>query len=90
MFKVTIRTPERSHWHWFGVFIVNFGHISHVFPMFLLLNLNLQMPTGRLYTQASNNVNFNDVLISKNIRCEKEIGKSVLHQNKNEKGSTLT
>ena len=28
------------------VFIVNFGHISHFFPMFLLLNLNNYMLVG--------------------------------------------
>ena len=37
MFKVTIKTPERRR---SGVFIVNFKHISHLFLVFLLLNLN--------------------------------------------------
>ena len=27
--KLTIETPERRHWRRFGVFIVNFEHISH-------------------------------------------------------------
>ena len=27
--KLTIKTPERSHWHRSGVFIINFEHISH-------------------------------------------------------------
>ena len=31
--KLTIKTPD-------GVFIVNFEHISHLFQVFLLLNLN--------------------------------------------------
>ena len=28
--KVTIKTPKRRHWRRFGVFIVNFEHISHL------------------------------------------------------------
>ena len=35
MFKLTIQTPERCHWHP-GVFIVNFEHISHLALVFLL------------------------------------------------------
>ena len=35
--KLTIKIPER---HRFGVFIVNFEHISHLFLVFLLLTLN--------------------------------------------------
>ena len=38
--KLTMRTPEWRHWHCSGVFIVNFGHISHLFLMFLLVTLN--------------------------------------------------
>ena len=30
--KLTIKTPERRQWHRSGVFIVNFEHISHLFP----------------------------------------------------------
>ena len=33
--KLTIKTPERRS----GVFIVNFGHISYLFPVLLLLTL---------------------------------------------------
>ena len=29
--KLTIKTPKRRHWRCFGVFIVNFEHISHLF-----------------------------------------------------------
>ena len=29
-----------------GVFIVNFEHISHLVPVFLLLTLNMQLPAG--------------------------------------------
>ena len=28
--KLTIKTPKRRQWHRFGVFIVNFEHISHL------------------------------------------------------------
>ena len=38
--ELTVNTAERRYWRCFGAFIVKFGHISHVFPVFLLLNLN--------------------------------------------------
>ena len=28
--KLTIKPPKRRHWRRFGVFIVNFEHISHL------------------------------------------------------------
>ena len=31
-----------------GAFVVNFEHVSQLFPVFLLLNLNNQMLTGWL------------------------------------------
>ena len=34
---LTIKTTERRQWQRFGVFIVNFEHISHLFLVFLLL-----------------------------------------------------
>ena len=40
--KLTIETLELVS----GVFIVNFEHISHLALMFLLLTLNMSMPTG--------------------------------------------
>ena len=39
--KLTIKIPERRHWRRSGVFIVNFGHISHLVLVFLLLTLNM-------------------------------------------------
>ena len=48
--KLTIKTPERRQWRRSGVFIVNFEHISHLVLVFLLLTLNLQMPTGYICT----------------------------------------
>ena len=37
--KLTIKTPKQRHWRRSGVFIVNFEHISHLAPVFLLLTL---------------------------------------------------
>ena len=46
MFKVnneeTRTTPGRRS----GFFIVNFEHIPHLFLVFLLLTLNMQLPAG--------------------------------------------
>ena len=33
--KLTIKTPERRHWHSSTVLIVNFEHISHLFLVLL-------------------------------------------------------
>ena len=41
--KLTIKTPERRS---FGVFVVNFKHISHLVLVFLLLTLNRYIPAG--------------------------------------------
>ena len=38
--KLTKKTPERRQWRRFGVFIVNFEHISHLGLVFLLLTLS--------------------------------------------------
>ena len=39
--KLTIKTPERRKWGCFGVFIINFEHISHLVLVFLLLTLKV-------------------------------------------------
>ena len=39
--KLIIKAPGRRHWRRFGVFIVNFEHISHFVLVFLLLTLNM-------------------------------------------------
>ena len=44
--ELTIKTPERSQARRFGVFIVNFEYISHLFLVFLLMTLNKQMLVG--------------------------------------------
>ena len=38
--KLTIKTPEWHHGRRYGVFIVNFEHISHLFLVFLFLPLS--------------------------------------------------
>ena len=38
--KLTVKTPEQSHWRCSGVFIVNFEHTSHLVLVFLLLTLS--------------------------------------------------
>ena len=35
--KLTIKTPKRRQWRRYGVFIVNFEHISHLVLLFLFL-----------------------------------------------------
>ena len=45
--KLTIKTPERCQWRRSGVLIVNFENISHLFLVFLLLNLNKKMLAGK-------------------------------------------
>ena len=39
--KLTIKTPERRILRRFGVFIVNFEHISDLVLVFILLTLNM-------------------------------------------------
>ena len=36
MFKVNNKDTERGQWRRSSVYIVNFGHISHLIPVFLL------------------------------------------------------
>ena len=40
-------------WGRSGVFVVNFEHISHLFLVFLLLHLNMQLPAGRIHISRS-------------------------------------
>ena len=39
--KLTIKTPKRPKWHHYGVFIVNFKHISPLVLKFRLLTWNI-------------------------------------------------
>ena len=34
--KLTVKTPERPHWHCSGVFIANFEHISHFSSVYIV------------------------------------------------------
>ena len=43
--KLTIKTPERRYWRRSRIFIVNFEHIPHLVPVFLL-TLNMYVPAG--------------------------------------------
>ena len=47
--KLTMKTPEESHWRRSGIFIVDFEQISHIFLVFLLLTLNMLLLTGFRY-----------------------------------------
>ena len=51
--KLTFKTPERRQWRRFGVFIVNFEHISRAALVFLLLTYSMQLPAGRCYEVLS-------------------------------------
>ena len=37
---LTIKTPQRRQWRCFGIFIVDFEHVSHFVLVFLLLTLS--------------------------------------------------
>ena len=45
--ELTIKTPERSLWRLSVVFAINFGHISYLFLVFLLLTLKTWMLAGK-------------------------------------------
>ena len=51
MFKVNNKDTGTSRRR-SGVFIVNFERISHLFLVFLLLTLDMQLPTGNIITTA--------------------------------------
>ena len=46
MFKVIYKDTGRRPWVCSGFFVVNFEHISQDFPVFLFLNLNMEMFAG--------------------------------------------
>ena len=63
---LTIKTPERRHSRCFAVFIVNFGYISDLFLVFLLLILCIYLFVGRRYFLRHCNViikNWNHIFI---------------------------
>ena len=42
--KLTIMEPEQCHWRLYGVFIVNFKYISHLFQVFVSLTCLFRLP----------------------------------------------
>ena len=44
--KLTVKIPEQHQWRRSGIFIVNFEHISHLVPEFLLLTLSRYILAG--------------------------------------------
>ena len=51
--------PQRRHRYRSGVFIVNFGHISHLVLVFPLLTLSWQMPAEIGFTMISEGAEVN-------------------------------
>ena len=41
--KLTLKTPKRRQWRRFGVFIVNFEHISHLCSSVSIVNFKYQL-----------------------------------------------
>ena len=57
--KLTIKPPKRRHWRRFGIFIVNFEHISHLCSAILLLTLSSKCWLGmRLIRVFHKNVKY--------------------------------
>ena len=56
--NLIIKTPEQTQWRHFSVFIVNFEHILHLFPVFLLLPLNNYILAGFFFLKNGNIVKF--------------------------------
>ena len=44
--KLTIKLPEPCQWRRFGVFIVNFEHILHLFLVFFIVDLKKKVQRG--------------------------------------------
>ena len=52
MSKVNNKDTRTTPWRRSGAFIVNFGHVSHLALVFLLLTLNMYLPAG-LFVQLT-------------------------------------
>ena len=50
------RCEKRQQWRRSGVFIVNFEHLAHLFPIFLLPTLHDELIHGKLFEGASINL----------------------------------
>ena len=52
MFKINNKTPKRRHWRRFGVFFVNFEHISHLCSSVFIVNFE-QVNAGWVTSESS-------------------------------------
>ena len=68
--NLTIKTPERRHWHRSGIFIVNSELISHLVLVFLLLTLEKYLAAGK---KLHPSYMFDRALNSLQILCETDI-----------------
>ena len=71
--QLPIKTPER-HWRRSGLFIVNFDHTSHLFPVFLLLTLSKKMLLAVWVTILFWAAKYKHILflLKQNVECELE------------------
>ena len=53
-----MKTPRRRQRRRFGVFVVNFEHISRLVPVFLFLTWNMLMLTGIVIRTTSGSYTF--------------------------------
>ena len=58
--KLTIKIQERRQWRRSAVFIVNFEHTSHLFSVFLLLTLNIEMLAGNCRDTLGGTIGWED------------------------------
>ena len=54
--KLTIKTPKRRHWHLFGVFVVNFEPISHLFYCLHIVDLSIYLFAGKITSKTCRNL----------------------------------
>ena len=78
--KLIVNTPERRHWRWAGVFIVDFEHISHLALMFLLSTLNMQWATGKNQTCGKRNKGVQPTKTSKMLFLQTYVTATPLHK----------
>ena len=69
------KTPDRCYWHWSGVFIVKFEHISHRVILFLLLNSTSKSQLSNLIPSLTIfNLIFPAVIANNQIFSEIDVG----------------
>ena len=69
--KLTINTPEWSHWRRSGIFVLNFQQISHFAFMFSLFTSTNKCWDGKQPLQSSSKILNNHSLIWLNVHCTK-------------------